>query len=473
MKSDRYVYSTFIPKAFSVGMDDRYCGFPSMRLKDGKWTNAGFFEKHCGGYKPYVQRDAEKEIMKAVTQKVQEVDNVPTEGFKLLSLHGTYNNTDLYKGIFLVKLQDPRGWSICIDINDFQSLLSKNGFNLKDGVLAGLKLMYSWRLNANLGAPFSLVIADEAAKEIKAATIKHVASIDETDFIKPSQYEVGKVYSSEVSKVAGCKCMYLGMHDVYSGEVHLKAVMRKDYSDLPKFEKDRTDITGKKHVFYCLCCNPSDAQYGLLSNSPAHSPYYVISSLSKLFEKVEDLDGTEYKMYNDESKPVTLANVKADMEVSAMFNKLDLSDATKLYRSYADVDYQLFEDVFSFFNGWNNSKTAAKTFPFSTYYTGMFLRSECCNVPFTVGAYGVKERNGQYKIMRAVVDGEYDPYYNYDRTIKEYAFHDDDEARAAFKKMHYDYAPRMVQYFFENGKPVPPYQNLMLNRHKKYYDIKN
>ena len=105
--------------------------------------------------------------MKAVTQKVQEVDNVPTEGFRLVDLHGIYHGIDLYKDISLAKLQDPRGWSIYIDINDFWKLLSKNGVNLKDGVLTGLRLRYSWRVNAYLGyAPFSLVIADEVAEEI-------------------------------------------------------------------------------------------------------------------------------------------------------------------------------------------------------------------------------------------------------------------------------------------------------------------
>ena len=468
MKTD-YAYDTFIPKEFSIGLDDKQCGFPSMRLRDGKWTNAGFFERHCGGYKPYVQRDAQKEIMKELHQRVQKIDNTPTEGFKLVDLHGHYHGTDLYRDISLVALQDPRGWSVCIDINDFWKLLSKNGVNLKDGTIVGLKLVYAWS-KLSYTAPFSLVVADEEAEEIKAATCKYVVSIDETDFIKPSQYEIGKVYSSEVSKAAGCKCMYLGMHDVYSGEVHMKAVMRKDYSDLPTFEKDRIDITGKKHVFYCLCCNPSDAQYGLLSNSPAHAPYYAISSLSKLFEKVEDLDSTKYKMYNDESKPVTLANVKADMEVSAMFNKLDLSDTAKTYRNYTDVEYQVFEGIFGCFSGQNDNKTEAKAFPFSIYADGMFLHSECCNVPFTISAYaGSAHNNGVYKIMQAKMSGEYD-YYS-DRTLKEYKFSSADEERAVFKKMHYDYAPKMVQYFFENGKPVPPYQNLMLNRRQKYYDI--
>ena len=54
MKSNNYKYDIFIPKTFSIGLDDKYSGFPSMRLKDGKWTNIGFFEQHNGGYKPYV-----------------------------------------------------------------------------------------------------------------------------------------------------------------------------------------------------------------------------------------------------------------------------------------------------------------------------------------------------------------------------------------------------------------------------------
>ena len=113
-----YKLDTFIPKKFIIGLDSEYCGFPSMRLKDGKWTNAGAFESHCG-YKSYTQRDAEKEIMKAVSQKVQEVENTPTEGFKLLSLHDSNYSSDLYRGIAFVKLHDPRGWNVCIDINDF------------------------------------------------------------------------------------------------------------------------------------------------------------------------------------------------------------------------------------------------------------------------------------------------------------------------------------------------------------------
>ena len=157
------------------------------------------------------------------------------------------------------------------------------------------------------------------------------------------------------------------------------------------------------------------------------------------------------------------------MEESAFFNKVDLARA----RDYVAVDYQVLEDVFSYFGGWNDTATALKTFPFRNCTSGMFLHGNC-RVPFSIKAYGVGVSDGSYKVEEAKMSGEYTGYsYSSRYNIAEYKLCSKEEAKEAFKKLYTDYAPTAAQFYFENGKPVPPYQNLMLNKRTKFRDIEN
>ena len=132
-----------VPEKFTIGIDEHNVGFPSMKSKDGRWSNISVFEKHCG-YKPGVQRDARKEVGKALKQAVLEVSNTPTPGFKLLRACNKAYQTKLYRGTECMVLRDPRGWDVQVTSKNFYEILKSNGMNLMGGEIAGVELLYTW-----------------------------------------------------------------------------------------------------------------------------------------------------------------------------------------------------------------------------------------------------------------------------------------------------------------------------------------
>ena len=473
-------YDTFIPKKFMIGIDGGNAGFPSMKDKDGKWTNLSVFEKHCG-YKPHLQRDARKEIDKALKQSVREIENVPTSGFKLVDFQKCIYSSDYFRDIFCVVLEDPRGWQISIEASVLQSLLESNRFNVKDGELVGIELMYCWPNNST---PFSVVIADDNAKKIQEETDKYVSMRESIEALKPSQIEVGKVYSSKTSKLSGHLYMYLGKHDIYSAEVQSRAVARGEYSHLNQFIERRDDISGKdKYVLYCIDSDRCDC-WSLRNNEPGNSPYYVTSSLSKLFDTCESVDLVKYTMHNDNSKPCTFENIKEDMTRSAMFNMLDFS---KTHISQAD--YQAIEDVFGYLHGYDFPEGALKALPFGDFDDGIFLQTEngiynktkttwFSDFSYDTGVFKFKDftitqyddaNEYCYAVKKPRMRHEY-AYSNSNEIYKKYkCSKNDNDRRAALKQMFEELKPMWKQFVFCNGNEVPPHQNIQLNRKDANY----
>lgn len=472
-----YNYEAFVPLKFTVGIDNKGNGFLSMKDEHGKWTNISVFEKHCG-YKPHTQKDASKEIDKVLTQQVQEIENVPTSGFKLVNVHKHIYHTDHFKDVEIAVLQDPRGWNVGIQTAVLQTLLESNGFNIVNGELVDVELMYCW---PKYDVPFSVTIANDKAKKLQAATAKYVGMRETFAALKPSELEVGKVYSSKTSKLSGNLYMYLGKHDIFSTEAHLRAVMAENYDCLENLLEKRDDITGKdKHVFYCLDSIKKDC-YALRNNCPGYSPYYITKNISKLFDKCEVVDLTKYAMHNDNIKPCTFENIKDDMSRNALFNMLDFS---KTHTSKAD--YQALEDVFAYLHGYDYYDGSAKAFPFGDYGDGIFLIAGNGNyVDSGTTWFGQKYSN--VKNFRYFTISSYDNDDSYYEVKKPHALHDYDNysskcvykkftydkskanKQAVFKQLYEDIKPMWKQYVFCNGNEVPPHQNIQLNKRDKYY----
>ena len=469
-----YKYEAFVPLKFVVGIDNKGNGFMSMKDEQGKWTNVSVFEKHCG-YKPHTQKDARKEINKVLTQQVQEIENVPTSGFKLVSVHNHIYCTDHFKDVEIAVLQDPRGWNVGIQTTVLQTLLESNGFNIENGELVGVELMYCW---PRRDVPFSVTLANDHAKKLQKATANFVGMRETFTALKPSEIEVGKVYSSKTSKLSGHLYMYLGKHDVFSEETHSRAVMAGNYNCLEEMIKQRNDITGKdRHVFFCLDSRKEDS-YFLRDNYPGYSPYYITGNLSKLFDKCEDVDLTKYTMYNDDSKPCTFENIKDDMSKCALFNMVDFSKT-----HVTAADYQALEDVFAYLHDYDFPEGALKAFPFGDYYDGIFLIAGNGNyVDSGTTWFGAKYSN--IKSFRDFTIGSYDEFFEvkkphmlhewnaYDGTCvyKKYT-HGKSKAdkQKVFKQMCEDIKPMWKQFVFCNGNEVPPNQNIQLNKRNKYY----
>ena len=481
--AEEYKYEAYVPKKIVIGISDNGIGFPTMKDKDGKWKNVSVFENICG-FKPHKQLDAKKEINKVLTQQVQVIDNVPTSGFKLEYVHkNVYNNlTTLYDDFSCVTLRDPRGWSFSINSAVFQKILEHNGFNLENGELVGIKLMYSWSAKWG-GTPFSVIVADEHAIEMQNATDELVTARDTVESIKPAKLEIGKVYSSATSKLAGNKYMYLGKHDVYSEALHLKAVMRGNYSDMQEFIEDRQDITGQsRYVFYCIDIR-KDGSWSVYNNIPGFSPYYVTTNVSKMFDTVEDVDLSNYFMYNDSSKNVSLEAVQQDMKRSALFNLIDFSKAIKTYASSKPL-----EDIFTHSYSDKDYDKALKTFPFhdlgsgiqlftdNGYYTAAVDDFWSCRsrteIEHEFKDFSMSICDEKIQVSTYRMNKDYDSYRRH-KVYKTYAYvkNNSESKHQAFMQMFNELRPQIMQYIFCNGELVPPYQNLIINTRTYYRDI--
>ena len=337
----------FVPKKVVVGVNNNGAGFLTMKDADGKWRNVSVFEKLCG-FKPHVQRDARKEISKVLTQKVQEIDNEPTSGFTLVNVfYNPYPYTTLFKDRYCAVLHDPRGWDIAVSCNKLQKFLELNGMNIKDGVLENIKLMYCWY--ENKFEPFDVIIANDKAKRAQAATDKKISAKDSVEYIKPSKFVVGNIYSSSTSDCKK-KFMYLGEHAVYSVRCQLDAYRKKSYKDISKSLEDRTDLTSvSKHIFYCIDYSCDDFYSSSFSSETMRkigcAPYFIPSSVSKIFDVEENGAECSYiakcTMHNSSKKP-TLENIIEDMDTSLTFNKIDFS-AEKFTE---EIDCKMFAGFF-------------------------------------------------------------------------------------------------------------------------------
>ena len=286
------------------------------------------------------------------------------------------------------------------------------------------------------------------------------------------------MYSSTTTKMASCKYLYLGTHATYSDECQLKAVMRGDYSDLHSFIEDRRDCTSPaKHVFYCL--NPSypvlTVPAGITRNKPGASPYFIIGSLSKLFEKEEEnVDFTKFKMYNDPKKDATLENVQLDMEASAFFNKVDFSKS----KEKAKLSYDMFESFYGHIGKSYDHPLVEdlQCFPFSRDCENIFLTNNKWPCGFTVQSYGSDcGKPGKYLVVKARQRNDWINDWIGFCSKREYAEATwnggDKEQREACKKIYSQANPMVTQFVFCNGNKVPAFQNFMLNCRTKYNDI--
>lgn len=480
VKKDKYEHEFFVPAKFIVGIGKNGSGFPSMKTIDGKWTNLSIFENHCN-YKPNVQRDKNKEILKTFSQAVQEVENIPTSGFRLKNVSKKVYHTELYKDVNCVLLQDPRGWDVQIEASEFQEILAANGMNVKDGELLDIKLVYCWRSHHN-GTPFSLNVADKSILDMQDATNKLFNNKNCAEYIKPSQFKIGNVYTSKQSNLAGHLYMYMGTHDVYSDDCQYNALVKKGYAGIWNFIDDKKDITQKdRHVFYCLdpdyLHDTCYYEHWLLSNTPGYSPYYVVSSLSKLSESdvTGKIDATKYFMHNDKHKIASYDNIKADMETSAYFNKLDFNNVSVENVSYGLLEQTYAELVDAKSNCEKSFELTLMSYPFYLSINRPYIALNSNSNPtlknFTIALdskhdfLSNKSTAKKYALRRARIKNEYNSFSYYDREFASYPIADgtNDSKKAAFKQLFDTLGVYVKKYRFCNGKAVPEVQNLALN----------
>lgn len=211
-KAEKWLH---VPKAVVVGRskDGLKLAAVSARWLKDSWTGKSQFEAWCG-FAPSVSRSGTKEILKAASGLVEEVENVPTSGFKLsLALnyseriegkrrvrqtrqpillpdftcstcYASYSMFNLYSHP-VIAVEDPRGWAVMVSQAQVIKLMasrkcasedrlelpgplvyvfSKKGFTIDfpDGELAG----------AAIDDKAVDIVRKEAASSKKAAELK-------------------------------------------------------------------------------------------------------------------------------------------------------------------------------------------------------------------------------------------------------------------------------------------------------------
>jgi len=328
---------------------DYRAGFVTCRFKHEKWVSPTVFERLCG-FKPNVQRDAEKELRKAIENAVDEIDNVPVAGFKIAGFHDNiygYCSKD-YDVVGDVILEDPRGFCIGVTLEEMFSLLDKAGGNLKGHAFESLKLAYGW------GPSMSLHLVSDADKwyeKAKAESQKKAKALRSIKSVKKAELVVGKAYktfSPDIKKVpipVGTY-IYMGIHDTYSIKCHKNALKHGTYSHAAFIEDEaygRGDLgrssTSGKMVFYHVGAKWTGKPW---SDIDRQLPYYFRADISQIFESEVEIPKAE--MHNS-SLLVTCENIKADMEKCLLFNKLSLQPL-----GYADYSRSLFETCYGYCN---------------------------------------------------------------------------------------------------------------------------
>ena len=203
---------TYRPSKFTIGYGDGETkdglkikrGYPTCKwLREGKWTELGRFSSYTGGYKPHQQRDAEKQLKKDLGLKIEELDNEPISGFRLVEAHHGYSSNDHY-----IRVRDPRGFTLALNARFIEDVLLKWHLGISgNGEIEG-KWFYLWNDEYFSGimpeSELANVQVDDSILDIQKKKLKSYMIED---------LVVGKVYdlaseSGDKSKVR--RVVYLG-----------------------------------------------------------------------------------------------------------------------------------------------------------------------------------------------------------------------------------------------------------------------
>ena len=181
-------------------------GYPSCKwLGDGKWTNVSTFSRLTGGYKPHAQRDCEKQMLKDIGTKLEEVSNDLVSGFTVLGIH----HSGIANGSCCV-LRDPRGWAVNVDRQWLEKAIFKHGCSVSSNGEVSGKWFYAWSYGSFAGIWHESELDTIDTDDDLLASQKN----QYTSF-KLADLEVGKIYdmaSDSGDKTDVTRVVYLGQY---------------------------------------------------------------------------------------------------------------------------------------------------------------------------------------------------------------------------------------------------------------------
>lgn len=186
-------YDIYKPAKFTIGYSDKIelkdgvnatFGFPSCRwLKDGKWTEISRFSNSTGGYKPHMQRDAEKQMKKDLGIKAEEIDNDLADGFKLVTVKHSCSRPSY------AVVKDPRGFCLALDESFIEDIVLKWHLGISgSGDIEG-KWLYVWK-----NERFAGLLPEKALDKITVDDEMLEAQARELKSFRTEDLVVGKVY---------------------------------------------------------------------------------------------------------------------------------------------------------------------------------------------------------------------------------------------------------------------------------------
>ena len=321
MSDVSYSISYFIPNVVVAGKRNGLPAFVTCRFKYESWLSPSVFER-LTGFKPTNQRDREAQLRKAVTDVVTEVENVPTEGFRLVSWRqNPYEFVGSeYKYMDYAVLADPRGFSFAVPGKTFVSMLIESGGNMSDCVLKG-KFVYAWNPAKSL-----TLISENNPKYAEWKTASDAMSDKKNVSAAPSvskrELMPGKVYRA--AKILSGDWMYVGIFDTYSPSCHQWAYDHGGRYDVDKFISDESGMLREK---WRTVWPTAKRKMIFYSMTPQMQQYVMRSDITGVFS--HEVDRPDCAMYNSRL-PATLENVLDDVSKNPGFQKIAFKEKREL-----------------------------------------------------------------------------------------------------------------------------------------------
>lgn len=237
------------PKTFFAGQlaDNPQLAALSCKYRNSVWAALGKFTKMTGGFKPGKQQDGSVELVKQVTGKVQEFENVPAAGFKLVPAKVVDNfwvtHSDLHD---LRKLndevnyvvEDPRGFRVGITAAELADIMAASGGCMDDYVFK-TELAYIWREPGR--QPTLIPASSDVWKRSWEESRKEESAAAARKFLKWKQLRPGQIYTIERKRpsaaipYAADRALLLGESAVFSQHMHSTALRLGRYPTPEEF----------------------------------------------------------------------------------------------------------------------------------------------------------------------------------------------------------------------------------------------
>ena len=303
-----------------------YTAIPSCRYKNGAWTSLSRFSR-LTGFKPNVQRDAEKELLKASMGSCEVIENVPTSGFKIVSFESNpYCNSGKkydYGGDAVV--YDPRGFAIQISVDDLSRMIEENNGNISNYELNEVKYVYIASSSGMTLIPYE----SAQCKNILAKQSAHKNETGKTVYVKPSAFKVGHAYATSdffTTRLAGHSTgiyIFAGRHSTYSPGIINSAIECGYPEDLTDTIKQQYGWTSQGEPCY------DNAYVFFLAKSTSkftveklEDIILVTNSPSKLFFEEVPVNKS-WTWLLDSSKPLTIDSINDFMQRCPYFSQID------------------------------------------------------------------------------------------------------------------------------------------------------